>query len=334
MHCLWCHILLLWIAIQKAVAVQRKLAISDAYAAVGGVLCNLMAPNIDCRPQPCSRGRNFSNDQAVSNKIVVSYAHNGFGNQLWEHSFAWQVAESLGAQFYILPMKAQYCRAGHIPENSADGYQAMHHIFSSEFFLPNTTEMLDKDPSYPNYDRINAVNTLCDQEEYYFSDRIIDLKFNGTYVSLRNPGLRNIIMDKNPRCLKFVGYFEPGHAPKCINNLRQLWYPSVEKFYKKSKVHVTNIRIAGDYSENATTIAEPAMHETVIVNQTIEKEDVCVYLRCSPGHYFFNNVEYYSTILPKVLDPENTQMYDEGKGQRRSWVINTATEVCLSQVSV
>lgn len=71
--------------------IDAELKDNAPYIDVGGVLCRLMAPKLPCPPQLCNRHLSFSNDEAESNKVVISYAHNGFGNQLWEHSFAWQV---------------------------------------------------------------------------------------------------------------------------------------------------------------------------------------------------------------------------------------------------
>lgn len=37
-------------------------------------------------------------------RVVLSLAHNGFGNQLWEHTFAFMIAESLKAKLLISPI--------------------------------------------------------------------------------------------------------------------------------------------------------------------------------------------------------------------------------------
>lgn len=46
---------------------------------------------------------------------------------------------------------------------------------------------------------------------------------------------------------------------------------------------------------------QPPASGPKMVQQTIEPVDVCVYLRCHPAHYYFNSVEYYTNILPRIL---------------------------------
>jgi hypothetical protein len=44
----------------------------------------------------------------ASKHVVLSYGHNGFGNQLIQHSVALMLAESLGAKMYIEVRKYLY----------------------------------------------------------------------------------------------------------------------------------------------------------------------------------------------------------------------------------
>ena len=41
------------------------------------------------------------NSDSLPYRIVLSYGHNGLGNQLYQHSFAYSVAKSLKAKLYI-----------------------------------------------------------------------------------------------------------------------------------------------------------------------------------------------------------------------------------------
>ena len=50
--------------------------------------------------------------------IVLSYGHNGFGNQLWEHSTGFMIAESLKAQLMIAIIPDELSPNGYIPPNS------------------------------------------------------------------------------------------------------------------------------------------------------------------------------------------------------------------------
>jgi hypothetical protein len=44
---------------------------------------------------------NYSSAATQDSRVVVSYAHNGFGNQLFQHTIGYLVAKSLNASFYV-----------------------------------------------------------------------------------------------------------------------------------------------------------------------------------------------------------------------------------------
>ncbi len=51
-------------------------------------------------------------------RIVLSYSHNGFGNQLWEHTVAFMVAEGLKAKLLIGIIPESLCFDGATPPNT------------------------------------------------------------------------------------------------------------------------------------------------------------------------------------------------------------------------
>jgi hypothetical protein len=104
---------------------------------------------------------------------------------------------------------------------------------------------------------------LCDREPYIVFDRPIDWR-NGTYTKDFKKNLLDIITDTNPRCIKFLGYFQ--NLPLCADDARRLWTPRM-------------------FSNNTM---KPGEH------------DISIYLRCMPRHYFFNSPEFYEHILNRT----------------------------------
>jgi len=58
----------------------------------------------------------------VHERVVLSYSHNGFGNQLWEHTFAFMVAQSLNASLYVDVLSEELRPDGAMPQNTWQGY--------------------------------------------------------------------------------------------------------------------------------------------------------------------------------------------------------------------
>ena len=58
---------------------------------------------------------------ATKQRIVLSYSHNGFGNQLWEHTVAFMVAEGLKAKLMIGIIPDYLCFDGATPPNTFSG---------------------------------------------------------------------------------------------------------------------------------------------------------------------------------------------------------------------
>jgi hypothetical protein len=55
-------------------------------------------------------------------RVVLSYSHNGFGNQLWEHSVALMIAQQLNASLFIGLIPEKYRLQGELPVNTMEGY--------------------------------------------------------------------------------------------------------------------------------------------------------------------------------------------------------------------
>jgi len=128
-------------------------------------------------------------------RVVLSYGHNGFGNQLWQHTFAFMVAESLQARLLIAPITLDLSPNHYYPPNTWPGVHAMEELLPDEFELGKQSEN-------------DADRMLCEAESFYVSDRPYDAKRNATYGANFRNTFRDLIIDPNPRCLKFAGYFQ------------------------------------------------------------------------------------------------------------------------------
>lgn len=231
---------------------------------IGGTFCRYLAYQSvlprkyfnDCGEQACIWDEWYNSVYAThdgapkSNRIVVSYAHNGFGNQLWEHSVAFMIAESLKAQLYIAVIPDNLSPDGFSPPNTWSGMAAMERMLSKEFQY----EYLPAD---------SPVRKICDNEQFYLSDRPFD-KRNKNYTENFRSNLYSLLTDKKPRCIKFLGYFQS--LPLCAEDARRLW----------------------------TT--------RLVANFTVKPgpNDVSIYLRCVPRHYHFNDQKFYETILNHI----------------------------------
>lgn len=180
-------------------------------------------------------------------RYVLSYAHNGFGNQLWQHTIAFMIAESLQARFFIQAVPDILCPDGVSPPNTWKGMGAMQKLLP-EVFL------------YDALPRDSPIRQLCDGESFFLADRPRDWR-NGSYTGSFKSNIHSLVTDKSPRCIKLLGYFQ-GY-PLCREDTKQLWTP----------------RLIANFT------------------MTPGPNDISIYLRCVPRHYFFNDRHFYETIL-------------------------------------
>lgn len=140
-------------------------------------------------------------------RVIVSYGHNGFGNQLWEHSVAFMIAEALKAKLMIAVIPDSLSPGGYIPPNTWQGMGAMEKLLPTQFL-------------YESLPVNSSIRTMCDQEPFYMSDRPIDWR-DRNYTSNFKPRLFDLLNDEKPRCLKLLGYFQ--NLPLCQEDARKLW---------------------------------------------------------------------------------------------------------------
>lgn len=91
-------------------------------------------------------------------RIVLSYSHNGFGNQLWEHTVAFMVAEGMKARLLIGIIPEVLCFDGATPPNTFAGMSAMERLLPDEF-------------EYDTLPSDSWEKQLCEKETFFVSDR-------------------------------------------------------------------------------------------------------------------------------------------------------------------
>lgn len=184
---------------------------------LGGTFCKLLAFKSqlprkylrNCPDQQCSGEKwvQRTNHKENPQRVVLSYAHNGFGNQLWEHTVAFMIAESLNAQLYIAVIPDSLSPGGYIPPNSWTGYNALEQILPADFIYEGLAEN-------------SSIRALCDNETFVLSDRMHEWK-NRNYTAHFKQSVYDMVTDPKPRCLKMIGYFQT--LPLCAEDAQRLW---------------------------------------------------------------------------------------------------------------
>lgn len=152
-------------------------------------------------------GTDTHSNNTLPHRIIVSYGHNGFGNQLWQHSVAFMIAESLKAKLYIAIIPETLSPGGVLPPNTWQGVAAMSKLLPDDFEY----DLLPPD---------SPIRSLCAEEPFYLADRPVDWR-NKTYINSFKQNLYEMITDPQPRCMKLLGYFQ--NLPLCDEDARTLW---------------------------------------------------------------------------------------------------------------
>lgn len=172
-------------------------------------------------PEPTCALANWTQPAAqssTSQRVVLSYGHNGFGNQLYQHTLAFLLAEALGAQLYLDRVPPALCSKG-TPPNTGEGSSAI------DLLVPDAFKYYQLPADSP-------ARTLCDAESFYLSDRPEDVKHNASY---RDAAARNtiaLLTDPAPRCIKLLGFFIS--LPLCREMASSLWRAPVMRWSRSN----------------------------------------------------------------------------------------------------
>ncbi len=308
----------------------------------GAGLCQLFAAKgavpWDCK-DPLCHWDTWKDVKAKSNKIVLSYSHNGFGNQLWEHSFGFAVAGALEAKFMVGKIPPSLFIGGYMPPNTDAAFELVTHLLPDEF-------------EFDTLPANSPERKLCENEPLFIGDRPFDLR-RGSLSKERFANVTELLNDPNPRCLKLVGYFQ--QSVFCDEDVRALWglknIPEQVSLINVTDFGVlqhhphahghghghahghTSIGISGHTSAAEVPvpvqvvdtavdgkIAEVAkllnqtellsllgnrnlqlsLHDLVAGQNFPRPGDICIYLRCLPSHYQFNSRLFYEIILNRT----------------------------------
>ena len=177
----------------------------------GSVLCQMLTylrvmKHKTCHVPTC-HWDDWVDAKASTNKIVLSYSHNGFGNQLWQHSFGFAMASAVGARFLAGKIPKPLFVGGYMPPNTGAGFELVSHLLRKEF-------------EYEHLDANSTEKLLCESEPYFFGDRPVDTRKGSTGKS-SIAQLTALLNDPKPRCLRLVGYFQQDLF--CDEDLKSLW---------------------------------------------------------------------------------------------------------------
>ena len=142
-----------------------------------------------------------------SRLIVLSYGHNGFGNQIFQHTFGYLTAKSLKAVFYADTIALNYTPDHRLPHNTGGGSALMDKILPNEFKY----YLLPQDHDH---------RRICEAEPEILGDRPRDHRqwkeedFQRKYSKY----FTDLLTDTKPRCLKITGFFQ--YLPYCFESIK------------------------------------------------------------------------------------------------------------------
>lgn len=157
--------------------------------------------SIDCRVDK------WRQRSKPSHLIILTYGHNGFGNQLFQYTFGYLMAKSLKATFYADTIALNYTPANMLPHNTGGGSALIDRILPHEFKY----YLLPQDHEH---------RKLCDAEPEALGDRPHDHRMwiDDDYKKKYSKYFTDLFTDSKPRCLKIVGFFQT--LPYCFDSVK------------------------------------------------------------------------------------------------------------------
>lgn len=220
----------------------------DVRQGAAGAACNA----VDTWTQPAS-----STPTDRGPLVVLSYGHNGFGNQLYQHTIAYLVANALKASFFFDTIDESMAW-GKVPPNTNTGAATMDQVMPEAF-------------KYYSLSATDTARQTCEGESFFITDRPRDLReLNYTSVA---KNLASVLNDPSrPRCLKFIGYWN--NYPLCYHAVRALWQPLIRSIVNSSLAstfHPQDLSIYLRCVPNHYHFSPVSYYENIMTHTTVNK---------------------------------------------------------------
>jgi hypothetical protein len=193
---------------------------------IGGPICREEIHTTACPPLPCLDyhqwyqsiyKQTFNNLKKKSKKnnnkrkIILSVGHNGFGNQLFQHYFALQVALYTNSILYLTKIDLQHSpTSSALPPNTHDGAEWIDLISDPLMFWSSLPD------SHPD-------KVACQRSNLTYSKRPYDIRSRNSTQKIKfNLDLLQFL-DPNGEieCLITIGYFQ--NKDLCLDTIYKMW---------------------------------------------------------------------------------------------------------------
>jgi hypothetical protein len=196
-----------------------------------------------------------------SKKVVLSIGHNGFGNQLFEHVFAQNVAQHYDAALFVTSMDATSI-GKRVPMNTVQGGQW-------------ADRMVDPALKWGSLPPEHPARTACAQRNASLFARGVDFRSRYRNASAVRDRLMSF-MDPHGdiSCLVLVGYFQNTANP-CLGNVKRI-FSGIDTLLESS----------------ASASAAPPL--------PFSQRDIVVHLRCPKNAFTGHGLPYLRTVLNRT----------------------------------
>ena len=253
-----------------------------------------------CGPMSCSSVEVGFKQQELfqswaQKRFVISYGHHGFGNQLFQHTYAVLLARRLNAQVVISAHTMATLNVSHrsnVESNTATAFNAVKALLPAALSSDNTNiaSVCSAEPSvFPFMTRPPLTKE---------ANNALRRNFNARSESKRlieqshEPSSRLA----KPSCFKLWGFFQvvsSSHFPSfCHLDARALWLPALGDLFSRD--------IPNDRHNSRDNPSFP------LITNFPGRNDVAIYLRCAYAHYPFDTKSYYSKLFSNWSLRSNT----------------------------
>lgn len=148
--------------------------------------------------------------EVTRRKVVLSIGHNGFGNQLFQHYFALQVAQHVNARLYFSMIESEHFSAGYLPPNTIEGTKWIKQVSDPRMFWSSLPS------NHPD-------KLACSRKNLTYSKRPADIKKR---IGIENTKFQFQLLnfldpEGDIECLITLGYFQ--NKETCFNSAYKMW---------------------------------------------------------------------------------------------------------------